>query len=298
MIAADLGRVFEVGFNVGILTYIQQNQEKIDYRFVHMYRLDLQKLRFARMVEKIWEEEDVTSVDDRQIAKKWITFFVQRGFLAGLNFFQEYASYLMKNQTGRNKLEILYYQCNFYNENSLGTSPEDETKLFQRFLSQFSDPVLSIDHYAGKGEFLRADTLMLLRCKNDVRILSVDLSVFSIQSIKHMVDADEMTLLRHMLRREINRLRSKSIFTGLCIDTESLDFTFSENLARYFTAFKKEDKESAKLIQAASYAQSFYHFLLSHHILHTDDPVIFNIVGYTDRGVSTMSLNKERLGIL
>ncbi len=195
MVATELGRLFEVGFNAGVLTYIQQNQDKIEHKFGDLYRQDLRQLCFSQMVEMIWHQEDVTSLRDRETVKKWLTFFVQKGFLAGLNFFQEYVGYLGKNQSSKQKLEILYYQCNFYNENSLQTAPKEDIEIFRTQLSQFGDPTLTIGKYTETGEFLRADTLTLLRYGKKTRILSVDLSVFSIRSIQQMIDADEIRTL-------------------------------------------------------------------------------------------------------
>ena len=50
-IADDLGRLFEVGFNVGILNYINQNQ--IQNRFGDLYSQELKNLRFSKMKQLI-----------------------------------------------------------------------------------------------------------------------------------------------------------------------------------------------------------------------------------------------------
>jgi len=91
---------------------------------------------------------------------------------------------------------------------------------------------------------------------------------------------------------------SKSVFSELRIDTESLGLEFSQDLKSYFTAFKYRDKESTKLIQAASYAYSFYEFLQKTGIIHAGTPVVLNAVGYSDRGLSAMSVRRENLAIL
>lgn len=169
-------------------------------------------------------------------------------------------------------------------------------------MSQLGNIKVDIGRYKQQGEFLRADTLMLLHNGKQFRILSVDLSVFSIKSAEDIKDLDNVEVIRQLLLSEISYLRSKSVFSGLSIDTGTdttkLGLTFSEGIARYFTAFKRKDKESVKLIQAASYAHSFYEFLRQHSLLQEADPMMFSIMGYTDRGVSAMSVNRENLDIL
>ena len=297
MIAEDLGRLFEMGFNIGILSYIQQNQLK--HRFGDLYQRDLQMLRFPSLHRRIVERAEVISSRDTQIVAKWSIFFLQKGFLSGLNFFREY---LESTGWKPQRLKILYYQCNFCDDNSLGIHPKGEEQTFQDILSQLGKRKVDLARYKQRGEFLRADTLMLLQNRQQFRILSVDLSVFSIKSAEDIKDLDNVEVLRQLLLSEISYLRSKSVFSKLSIDTgtdiSKLGLTFSEGLARYFTAFKRQDKESVKLIQAASYAHSFYEFLREHSLIQNSDPVILNIMGYTDRGVSAMSVNQENLNIL
>jgi hypothetical protein len=303
-IAEDLGRLFEVGFNIGILTYIGQN--KIKHRFSNLYLQELQQLKFSKILKRIGDKF-IDSVE-RKMAQKWSTFFLQKGFLGGLNFFREYI-----NSTGWSEppklqhLEILYYQCRFGGDNSIGTYDEkDDLQWFAEVLSQFDslnrdDIDRCIRQYSGKGnkgEFLNADTLMLLRYRRQVRILCVDLSVFSIKIDEDIKDLNYVEQLRRLLIRDISYLRSKSIFSNLRIDTESLGFSFSEDLKSYLTAFKYHDKESAKLIQAAGYAHSFYEFLRQSGILTEEGLVVFNTVGYSDRGISAMSIRQGNLDVL
>ncbi len=104
-----------------------------------------------------------------------------------------------------------------------------------------------------------------------------------------------------MLAREIHYVRSKSVFANLSIDTDvetASTEIISGKLQHYFTAFKREDKESAKFIQAASYAYSFYDFLTAKGILTASDEVILNVVGYTDRGMNAMTVRKEQIQLL
>ncbi|MEG3840397.1 helicase-related protein [Microcoleus sp. herbarium14] len=302
MISEDFGRLFEVGFNIGILAYIQK--EKLAHNFGNSYRLDLQQLKLPKMMAEMIREAKLLASLDAEIAEKWSLFFVQKGFLGGLNFFREYVK-----STGWNlgRLEIVYYQCNFSNDNSIRTYNKDEKEVFKQLLSQLTTARISLSddqinsyirRYSKKGEFLQADTLMLLQYGNDFRILCVDLSVFSPTLAPKPEDINEIEVIRKYLMREISYLRSKSVFSNLRMDTSTLGVDFSEDLKRFFTAFKYKDKESTKLIQAGSYAHSFYGFLQQSGILGQDAEVLFNVVGYADRNISTISLRQDKIKLL
>jgi hypothetical protein len=297
-IAEDLGRLFEVGFNIGILTYIQQQQIKSN--FGNLYLEDLQHLKFQKMLKQI--SNKLVSTQERETVEKWTTFFVIKGFLAGLNFFWEYMqSNGWNNQRNLQHLEILYYQCCFSDENSIGTYPKGEEQWFREVLSQF-EQVENIEQYIQrykeKGEFLKADTLILLRHRRKYRVICVDLSVFSLNTYEDLSNLNYIEILRRLLNREISYLRSKSVFSQLRIDTSCLDFQFSEDLKSYFTAFKYDDKESAKLIQAAGYAYSFSNFLRETGIITEDNSVTFNVLGHSNRGLSAMCVLQENIEVL
>ena len=302
MISEDFGRLFEVGFNIGILAYIQK--EKIAHNFGDSYRLDLQQLKLPKMMAEMIREAKLLASLDAEIAEKWSLFFVQKGFLGGLNFFREYVK-----STGWNlhSLEIVYCQCNFSNDNSIRTYKKNDKEVFKQLLSQLTTARISLSddeinsyirRYSKKGEFLQADTLMLLQYGNDFRILCVDLSVFSPMLAPQPEDINEIEVIRKYLIREISYLRSKSVFSNLRMDTSTLGVDFSEDLKRFFTAFKYKDKESTKLIQAGSYAHSFYGFLQQTGILGQDAEVLLNVVGYADRNISTISLRQDKIKLL
>jgi hypothetical protein len=117
-------------------------------------------------------------------------------------------------------------------------------------------------------------------------------------------DLNNPKVLRQLLSREIGYLRSKSQFANLSLDTQLGEILsegnaslFSQGLQRFYKAFIRQDKESAKLIQAAGYAYSFYSFLKK--IGKFDEyPIKFNIVGYSDRGVSAMALGEAQVKLL
>lgn len=300
MIAEDLGRLFEVGFNIGIITAIAQDE--IENNFGNLYQRELQKLEFPRMVKRICSKSHVIDPGDRDKIETWGLFLLQKGWLSGLNFFREYWQSLGENtKTNVRKIKILYHQCSFARENSLGLYEKDEYQEVSDWLSQLGDGFTSkrdkyFRQYMQKGEFLKADTLILLRYRRQLRILAVDLSVFSVKQAEDLLNLKDETLETHrrLLQGEINYLKSKSVFAKLRLDTGgdgNLDFEFPENLKRYFTAFKRQDKESTKLIQAGSYAYSFYQFLQENQL--ADEDILIHVVGYSDRSLNSMSLHPQ-----
>ncbi|MTJ13392.1 helicase [Anabaena sp. UHCC 0187] len=296
-IADDLGRLFEVGFNIGVLSYLHKNQ--IKNNFGNLYHDELENLKFSEIRKTIVRK--VVSKLEREIADTWCQFFVQKGFLCGLNFFQEYLKSIGCDQKENFRhLEIIYYQCCFNGDNSIGTHEVNHKQWFKDVLSQLQNLENVSDHidiYKSKGDFLNADTLILLKYRRKYRVLCLDLSVFSIHTDEDMENIDYVEIIRRLLMRDVNYIRSKSVFSSLRIDTESLGLDFSPSLKEYFTAFKSKDKESAKLIQAAGYIYSFCQFLEKTAIIPNISQLVCNAVGYSDRSFNTISIQAENLDI-
>ncbi|MEA5418870.1 helicase-related protein [Spirulina sp. CCNP1310] len=297
-ISADLGRLFEVGFNVGLLTGIKQS--KLQQSYGNLYQKDLQQLRFSSMIKTLLRQ--VTSSQEKAVLEKWSQFFLLRGFLAGLNFWREYLEFVFP--TGKSEVEVVYLQCCFRGDNSLGQNTEEGETWERDVLQQFSD-LLSVDslisRYKKTGGFLKADTLLLLRSKKgrrvNYRMVCVDLSAFVAQFSPQGEDLGFVEIIKNLLWREINYFRSKSVFSQLRLDTSCLDYSLSDSLRSYFNAFQSSDKEMVKLIQAGSYAYSFYEFLCETEIINPEDlriSMLFNIIGYTNRGLSSVCVNPKQ----
>ncbi len=294
----ELGRLFEVGFNIGMLTYIEQDQ--IPHQFGSLYRQELQQISFSEMVRALVRKTNIVNDKHRRIVEKWSLFFLEKAFIAGLNFLGEYIEAIALNQYQRKRLNILYYQCCFSGDNSFGSYQKNiNDQENHEVLSQLiSIKYNQAQKYSKKGNFLKADSLILIQCINEYRILCIDYSIFSIKAIQDLDDIEDIEILRRLLLSEIRYLKSKSVFSNLGLDTKTAELNLSKDLKNYFKAFKRQDKETAKLIQAGSYVYSFYDFLRSHQLLPDQSSIIFNIVGYSDRGISSMSINQNNLDIL
>ncbi|MBR8829508.1 MAG: helicase [Gomphosphaeria aponina SAG 52.96 = DSM 107014] len=304
MIPSDQGRLFEVGFNLGMLAFLETHQFAPEW--VNFYRCDLQQLKFSQILPRLIAQANTISSLDEQIIKNWGQLLIFKGFVGGRNFLHEYFQAFGWDEPRKLKnIEVLYYQCSFTDDNSFHTSPKGEVLASTLLLTQFKkfvkEPMKEeinsyVQKYQKKGEFLKADTLIFLRYQQEYRILAVDLSVFSLHTGNSLTNLEFVTLFKRQLIREINYLRSKSVFSRLRIDTSDEDFSFTAGLRQYFTAFKYEDKESSKLIQAGSYAHSFTNFL--QEIGFFPEKLLVSVVGYSDRGLSTITLNRNNLPLL
>jgi hypothetical protein len=165
-VAEDCGRFFEIGFNIGILTYIRQHASQFQHHLAELYHHDLSEMHFPEMAKNSFKRHKFT-IDEhkRTVARQWFLFFLQKGFLAGLNFFHEYVDSLPWNKED-GPLEIAYYQCSFCGENSLYTNAKTNEQEWHEILTQLThyqiDPLkINLQQHQSKGRFLKADTLMV-----------------------------------------------------------------------------------------------------------------------------------------
>lgn len=293
----NLGRVFEISFNIGILTYFQHS--KLQHSYDDVYLEPLRKLSLHNIQKAI--ASNFIDKSHQEIIGSWVKLFIQKGWTSGYSFVREFieaSGWLIKS-----KIEIIYFQCDFYNDNAFGiknlqrSSPECYKEILE--IQGFEN--VDIIRYMDGGEFLKADTLLLLRYMGRYRILVVDLSTFTTSAIHSVTDLNNIQSLIESLNTELNYVRSKSSFCGLGIDTgnssdnnNKLNEIYSKELTRFFCAFKTKDKEAVKVIQACSYAWSFYRFLLSSGKISQTDAVKFNCFGYSDRMINGIALSKEK----
>lgn len=303
--AQDLGRLFEIGFNTGFLSAIAK-RPNLHAHFGTLYADDLKHLQLSDLLEQMYHNTGLVATRDRDILQRWVHYILIKGWLSGRTLLEEYIQTVTAIKQGIRR-DIHYLQCNFYGANSLDTYPKNEKTAIQDMIKQLSPFGVNtlteneIAEHSQTGNFLRADTLMLLKAGRQWRILCIDLSIFSLQHLSDLRDLGNVEELRRLLSREIRYRRSKSVFSDLSIDTaidNSAKHLLSSQLTTYFTAFKRADKETTKLIQAASYAYDFFKFLRHKNIIQANDQVIFTIIGYTDRAINAMSVNQEQLSLL
>src|SRR5436305_7147714 len=111
----SLGRLFEVGFNAGVLSAI--NQLHIEHPHQDFYAKELRSFKGGAVLTRLCDDHSITDPVDRDLLKQWMVDFLRRGWLAGLTFFREY----IETIGGKAQhIKIRYLQMDFGGENRFG----------------------------------------------------------------------------------------------------------------------------------------------------------------------------------
>ncbi len=294
MIGEDIGRLFEAQVNAGILAFIEQHPERVSFAHRGLYDRHRDHYDLHAVLARFIDKQNILDPANRDIARRTAIYYLWKGYVSGYHFLADYLEAI----GGRDPVQVLYYQCSFAGSNSFNVVPGDEEDERGAWLGQLDVPYdASLARYAQAGEFLKADTLMLLKARRH-HVLALDASVFSVKEATDVRDLSRIEKVFGDLLADVNYIQSKSVFSHLSIDADLGALAFSVELGDYFTAFMRRDKESTKVIQAASYARSFHRFLLERGVLSPEADLVANVVGYTDRGVNTMALRPDQFGLL
>lgn len=324
------GHIFELAFNAGILTAIHQSGMK--YAHMGLFIDDLKRINHRGVVNKLVEmklKEGFIDAESQRIWAGWGKLLLLRGHLGGLSLWSELMDSVGYSPASSRIWELLYMQCCLSDVTSMRTLEKDDKARYSQILSQLGiteDKVTSyINKYTATGEFLKADTLMLVSkddgIKKEYRIVCIDLSAFTVESNKNsdfnaQKDNDGLTdeqerfdlwnlssasSILEYLKTELRHLMSKSVYQKLNIDTRkgaNQELIIGQHIKDYLTAFSYYDKDFVKLVQAASYSASFVKFLESENIIPKDVTVQVTAIGYTTRGISTLNVGREDFDIL
>jgi len=289
----DFGRLFEVGFNAGLLAAMQQLQMPLPSQAP--YHDQLGNLRLSPLLAALTSTHGVVSDTHVARARQWVTWYVFRGWIAGLNVWKEYVASLGE----RTPPQLRYVQAQFADENSLHTvAGGDATQ--RAVLAQLPWPNIDAvqQRERERGLFLHADTLVWLQCRDHDRLLVIDLSAFQAATGDTLPDLNDVEVLRRMLQQDIAYHRTKSAFADLSLDLDPLDVQFAQGLSRIIHAMGRRDKEVVKLIQAGSYAASFLDAVTDAGLLQPHRELQVTLAGYSDRGISALTVPAEHRRVL
>jgi hypothetical protein len=187
------GHLFELAFNAGILTAIHQTGMK--YAHMGLFIDDLKKLNHRGVVNSLVQmklKEGFIDAESQRIWATWGKLLLLRGHLGGLGLWHELMDAIGYSSNTSRYWELLYVQCCLSDATSMRTLEKNEHDRYSQILSQLGitpDKVFPyINKYATTGEFLKADTLMLMSKegegggKKEYRIVCVDLSAFTVDS--------------------------------------------------------------------------------------------------------------------
>lgn len=297
--AEECGRLFEAGFMLGVIRAL--GTLPTPPSMLAEYRRQREAYRVSEVVEEFIR--GAASEADRTAGRVLARYYLFRGHVAGLTFMQEYLEALTpRGERERQGLEVRYWQCSVQGRNSLAMKDRRvETAERAAWLAQVGATGADLKpRDRQKGGFLNADLLLLLRTRRGIHhLLAVDVGAFAGKIDLHNPDLTVGSELLRLLEKDVQYLADKGAFARLAIETgDNAGPLFTDHLTPYFTAFSFDDKESAKLIQAASYAASFRDFARRIGLLGADDGVQYQIVGYSGRGVNSMVLGPAQETIL
>lgn len=303
----DAGRLFEAGFMLGVIRAL--GTLPTVPAALAAYREQRDSYPLAAVIDRFVKH--VPSMADRDAGKVLGRYYLFKGQVSGYTFLREYIQSLAvragdgasRQQRARQALQVRYWQCSLLGDNRLEALPESKRhQQFAEWMGQLNLAPTAL-HLGDSetGGFLRADLLLWIQHGQSRQhdILVVDTSIATTGSRLLQPDLTLGRQLLRMLESDITYLAEKGAFTRLAIETgEEIGHLFTRRLTSYFTAFASTDKESSKLIQAASYAYSFQQFAQRTNLFTAGDQVTFHIVGYSGRAVNSMTLRPNQSGIL
>lgn len=302
-LAEDCGRLFEAGFMLGIVRAL--GTLPTTPAMLAEYRRQREEYHIPSVVEEF--VRGVPGEADRESARVLARYYLLKGHISGYTFLQEYLDTLTAagseraRERERRALEVRYWQCSLQGKNRLALADRQvEAAERAMWLAQAGAAATMLRPAdRARGGFLNADLLLLLRTRAGHDLLAVDVGAFSPGP---QIQDPDLTIggeLLRLLANDVLYLSEKGAFARLAIETGSAAGPlFTPQLAPYFTAFSYDDKESAKLIQAASYAAGFHDFARRTGLLGADDRLSYHIIGYSGRGVNSMVLAPDQAGVL
>jgi hypothetical protein len=301
ILSDDLGLVFELGVNIGMLAGIRRltDKKKMLANVHSLYNDELKNMKLKQVVSRLQEKAKRHGVVDPTLLKKagtFIEYLIFLGVHKGFNFIMEYCD-SMESQF-RQAPTLLYYQCDlqqlFNTDEHIRFSqliPKID-KMFKQLDSQITP---NYQRYQHRGQFLNADIIMLFQLSNSqYRVLVIDVGLFSVANMTDIPDLDDVAVIKQRLVSAYLYMREKTAFEHLNIDSDTTGIHFSSKLADYFEAFSRDDKDSYKMIQAGGYAYSFVqclNTLLPQRF--NDDTLEINALGLTDRAYNATFISDK-----
>ncbi|HIE02510.1 MAG TPA: hypothetical protein EYP59_19870 [Thiotrichaceae bacterium] len=316
----DFGFVFELGINIGILAGIRHltTKKKLLSKVHPLYDEELKKLKLSQIVSRLQAKAKKNGVVDPTLLKnteRFIEYLVFLGVHKGFNFIVEYCQGLddaMKafrseplplQMPKANYPTLLYYQCDLqplFNSDDYVRYDLLTPKLEQMFKHIDSQLQPDYQRYQQRGQFLNADIIMLFHLHDRYRIVVIDVGLFSVADITQVPDLQDVSIVKQRLFTTYGYMCQKTAFEQILMDSDKAGIHYSAELADYFEAFSRDDKDSYKMIQAGGYAHSFVQCLtaLLPERFH-EEALEVNAIGLTDRAYNaTFISDKADLPIL
>lgn len=176
---------------------------------------------------------------------------------------------------GRNELEVVYAQLGIYNlfgeQNAEWVRDTQRNLLRAQFQQMLPEAGITFSNeeandYAGKGLFLNADTLVLIRNRRGFGDRLPRYYLFVSDESEHtgivFMDIQTEEDVYQQMAAICNHTRMQSLFRNAAVRTDRYDGIDMKNIEQF-----SRDKSLNKCMQAASYGYSFFQFLHEKHAL-------------------------------
>ncbi|MGG3367864.1 MULTISPECIES: helicase-related protein [Bacillus] len=263
----DYGFVYEYGYTIGCLSVLHQPTEELRGRI----NLQVNAAILGRMTSWLQRPEQIFSLFVQAFRNKHnitdegmfveLTENLERifffGYLSGKSCLQQYLFALpLQNFI---KTEVVYLQGNLLDPLNRGRNIEEQQKatihdIYHAFGLKFERE--EHEYYEGKGHFLRADSIFMLKQGNQYFLLVTDNGMF----LQHLENIDSPQALLRSLQRVRGEMGRKTKFSHFSMNTAGLNNVgLHDTLVNYAQAVR--DKTLVKTVQAGAYAYSLLSML-------------------------------------
>ncbi|OON95595.1 MAG: hypothetical protein ATN36_07900 [Epulopiscium sp. Nele67-Bin005] len=282
---SNLGFVFELGFNMGILSCFDKDTQKY-------FRTFLQDNCYLPSNAYLSVTKNETDENQERILCDATDMLLFKGKLCGENFFNEWIKAKSKIS-----YEITYFQANFnqvfYEQSILGKQQYYPDLVKHQLQVELSNS--EIEGLLKKGEMFNADTIILIKSRGKYHLCVIDNAI----GLRNCIDIEDFEQIKIVLNDAIYTRRAKSSFSNLSVDPISeLDLELEKNLGSFMEGLATKDKPLFKMVQAGSYANSFLKLLKVHRKDIYENLESICVVGYTDEEVSSINLNLSQSNVL
>ena len=306
-----VGRYFEIAAKTGIVRAmlevpaVEGCSDALSGQESYLRDLiaDLNRYQHDLLVERVIDDPTVDP-DLTEAVSAYLEAVAMQASLTAYGAIREYIHY-MHGTLGRNQRwgleQVLYLQSPVLGEFGIGSGEATLEATAERVNAMLARPLM-IDQWITRGEFLRADVLMLCRTVKGLNLLVADMSCSSPPMPESLRGCRTPEGLVAALEADIRHMEAKAIFSPATFETSDLSFTLSSQIGTYFRVFSSRDKEPAKVIQSMSYADSFLDALEQHGspLLPGDwrDKLQVTAMAISGRSIETVNLDPRNRAIL
>lgn len=272
----NFGKLFEFCFNLGVLSHFKEK------KFFEFNKINLNDILTQLL-------NDVDDINLKNIYKENISYLIFKGFESGRSFINEFVNSKIKSK----KYELFYFKSNL-----IDPFDKNDKDFHYNYYKKDLKERLGIDlsksnfiDFSKKGEFLKADCIVVIKNREKYYFLCVDNSMY-IKNIE--TNYSDISSLKNKLIKNSIRKKSKSSFNNLQIDSKGFDYkNIDDYFLNYLTIFNGTEKGFYKSIQAGSYMNSFIKFLVSKNKLEIKNIESITLTGYTDEDFCNINISKD-----